>query len=98
MIGRPNVGKSTLVNAVVGEKVAAVSDKPNTTRNRIKGIYNTESCQMIFLDTPGIEQARGKLHKSMVQASMSSIDEADIIVMLIDATRPFYKGRQGNTG
>ena len=92
VIGRPNVGKSTLVNSIVGEKVAAVSDKPNTTRNSIKGIYNSKNCQMIFLDTPGIEQARGKLHKSMVQASMSSIDEADLILMLIDASRPFNRG------
>ncbi len=92
VIGRPNVGKSTLVNSVVGQKVAAVSNKPNTTRNRIKGIYNTKNCQMIFLDTPGIERARGKLQKSMVQASMISIDEADIIIMVVDATRPFTRG------
>lgn len=92
VIGRPNVGKSTLVNSVVGEKVAAVSNKPNTTRNRIRGIYNSKNCQMIFLDTPGIEQARGKLQKSMVQASMNSIDEADVIVMVIDSTRPFARG------
>lgn len=92
VIGRPNVGKSTLVNSVIGEKVAAVSNKPNTTRNRIRGIYNTKNSQMIFLDTPGIEQARGKLQKSMVQASMNSIDEADIILMVIDATRPFARG------
>jgi len=91
VIGRPNVGKSTLVNSVVGQKVAAVSNKPNTTRNRIKGIYNTKNCQMIFLDTPGIERARGKLQKSMVQASMISIDEADIIIMVVDATRPFTR-------
>jgi len=92
VIGRPNVGKSTLVNTIVGEKVAAVSNKPNTTRNRIKGIYNTNDCQMIFFDTPGIERARGKLQKSMVQASLNSIDEADIIIMVVDAARPFIKG------
>ena len=92
VIGRPNVGKSTLVTSVVGQQVAAVSNKPNTTRNRIKGIYNTKNCQMIFLDTPGIERARGKLQKSMVQASMISIDEADIIIMVVDATRPFTRG------
>lgn len=91
-MGRPNVGKSTLVNSLVGEKVAAVSSKPNTTRNSIKGILNTENCQMVFLDTPGIEKARGKLQKAMVQSSMNSLNEADTVMMVIDATRPFIKG------
>ena len=92
VIGRPNVGKSTLVNSIIGEKVAAVSSKPNTTRNSIKGIYNSDTSQMVFFDTPGIERARGKLQKSMVQASLNSIDEADIVILVIDASRPFTKG------
>ena len=92
VICRPNVGKSTLVNSIVGEKVSAVSNKPNTTRSKIKGILNTDNCQMIFLDTPGIEKARGKLQKAMVQASMNSIDEADVIMMVVDVKKPFTRG------
>jgi len=92
IVGRPNVGKSTLVNAVVGEKIAAVSDKPNTTRNRILGIRNLSGAQLIFLDTPGIHKARGKLGKVMVQAAMSAVREADVILMVIEVNEPFGKG------
>lgn len=92
IVGRPNVGKSTLVNAVVGEKIAAVSDKPNTTRNRILGIRNLPGAQLIFLDTPGIHKARGKLGKVMVQAAMSAVREADVILMVVEVNEPFGKG------
>ncbi len=92
VVGRPNVGKSTLVNAVVGEKIAAVSDKPNTTRNRILGIRNLPDAQLIFLDTPGIHKARGKLGKVMVQAAMSAVREADVILMVVEVNEPFGKG------
>ena len=84
IVGRPNVGKSTLVNAVVGEKIAAVSDKPNTTRNRILGIRNLPDAQFIFLDTPGIHKAKGKLGKAMVQTAMSAVREADVILMMVE--------------
>ncbi len=90
VIGRPNVGKSTLVNAVIGRKVSAVSDKPNTTRNRITGILTRSDCQIVFLDTPGIhKKRRGKLQKAMVQTSMNSTAEADSSLLMIDARRPF---------
>ena len=92
IVGRPNVGKSTLVNAVVGEKIAAVSDKPNTTRNRILGIRNLPDAQFIFLDTPGIHKARGKLGKAMVQTAMSAVREADVILMMVEVKEPFGKG------
>lgn len=92
IIGRPNVGKSTLVNALVGEKVAAVSDKPNTTRNRILGIRTTSSAQMIFLDTPGIHKARGKLGKALVQTAVAASEEADVIIMMVEVDNPFGSG------
>jgi GTP-binding protein Era len=92
VIGRPNVGKSTLLNAVTGIKIAAVSDKPNTTRNRIVGIKTLPGAQLIFIDTPGIHKARGKLGKAMVHTAMSAIEEADVILMMIEVKDPFGKG------
>ncbi len=90
--GRPNVGKSTLINALVGEKIAAVSDKPNTTRNKILGIKTTDSAQMIFLDTPGIHRARGRLGKAMVQTAVAASQEADVILMMVEVDNPFGRG------
>ncbi len=92
IIGRPNVGKSTLLNAVVGEKIAAVSEKPNTTRNRIVGVKTLPNAQLIFLDTPGIHKAKGELGKAMVQTAMNTIGEADVILMMIEVNEPFGKG------
>lgn len=92
VVGRPNVGKSTIVNSIVGRKVAAVSNKPNTTRNRITGIRTCTDSQLVFLDTPGIHKTKGKLQKAMVQTSMNSIAEADVLLLVIDAERPFVQG------
>lgn len=92
IIGRPNVGKSTLLNAVVGGKIAAVSEKPNTTRNRIVGVKNLPDAQLIFLDTPGIHKAKGELGKVMVETAMGAIGEADVILMMIEVKEPFGKG------
>ncbi|MEQ9618049.1 MAG: GTPase Era [Deltaproteobacteria bacterium] len=92
VIGRPNVGKSTLINVVVGEKIAAVSEKPNTTRNRILGIKNMPDAQLVFLDTPGIHKARGKLGKAMVHTAMSAVQEADVILTMVEVKEPFGRG------
>jgi GTP-binding protein Era len=92
VVGRPNVGKSTLINAVTGVKIAAVSDKPNTTRNRILGIRTLPEAQLVFIDTPGIHKARGKLGKAMVHTAMSAVEEADVILMMIEVKDPFGKG------
>jgi GTP-binding protein Era len=92
IIGRPNVGKSTLLNVVVGEKISAVSEKPNTTRNRIVGIKTLPHAQLIFLDTPGIHKAKGELGKAMVQAAVNTIGEADVILMMIEVNEPFGPG------
>jgi GTP-binding protein Era len=92
IVGSPNVGKSTLINVLVGRKISAVSDKPNTTRNRILGIKNLYGAQLIFLDTPGIHRAaKGSLGKSMVQAAMAAVGEADVIILMIDVKFPFNR-------
>ncbi|MBI2487121.1 MAG: GTPase Era [Deltaproteobacteria bacterium] len=92
IVGRPNVGKSTLLNVIVGEKIAAVSEKPNTTRNRIVGVKTLPDSQLVFLDTPGIHKARGGLGKAMVRTAMNTIGEADVILMIIEVDDPFGKG------
>lgn len=85
LIGRPNVGKSTLLNQVVGQKIAIMSDKPQTTRNRIQGVYTTENSQIIFLDTPGIHKPKSKLGHQMVKTAVNTLQEVDCILFLIDA-------------
>ncbi|MFS8541323.1 MAG: 50S ribosome-binding GTPase, partial [Tissierellales bacterium] len=67
VVGRPNVGKSTLLNQIIGEKISIISDKPQTTRNKIQLIYTTESCQIVFLDTPGIQMPKNKLGEYMLK-------------------------------
>ena len=86
LIGRTNVGKSTLINLLVGEKVAAIANKVQTTRTAIKGIVNRENSQIIFTDTPGIHKPKTKLNETMVETSFSIIPDSDIILFLIEAT------------
>jgi len=90
--GRPNVGKSTLLNAIVGEKLAITSSKPQTTRNRITGIRNTGDGQFIFLDTPGIHHAKTPLNRYMVRAATSAFGEVDLILFLVEADRGYDPG------
>ncbi len=88
VVGRPNVGKSTLINRVVGQKVVAVSPKPQTTRNRVAGVRTTKSYQMIFLDTPGIHHAETLFNREMVKLSLKTLAEVDLILWVIDASNP----------
>ena len=88
IIGPPNVGKSTLLNRVLGEKVAIVSPKPQTTRNRVLGIYHGNNYQLIFMDTPGIHKTRTPLHRSMVLSAQEALSEVDIILFVIELHRP----------
>ena len=88
IIGPPNVGKSTLLNRLISSKVAIVSPKPQTTRNRIMGIYHGDGFQMVFMDTPGIHKTRTALHKSMVGSAMAALNEVDILVVMIEMGRP----------
>lgn len=83
IIGPPNVGKSTLLNRFLGQKIAITSPKPQTTRNRILGIYNEDDFQMVFIDTPGIHQTRTLLHESMVRSAKASLGEVDIILLVV---------------
>ena len=93
LIGRTNVGKSTLLNLLVGEKVAAIANKVQTTRTAIKGIVNRENSQIIFTDTPGIHKPRTKLNETMIETSYASIADADVVLFLIEATsRDIGKG------
>ncbi|MBI5453245.1 MAG: GTPase Era [Deltaproteobacteria bacterium] len=87
IIGRPNAGKSTLLNSILGEKVSIVSPKPQTTRNVIRGIKNIEDCQIVFLDTPGIHKGRGLLNEFMVKAALQSLRDVDAVIYLVEAGR-----------
>ncbi len=85
IIGRPNVGKSTLLNSILGEKIAITTDKPQTTRNSIRGIYTKgQQCQMVFLDTPGIHKPRTKLGNAMTEMALNTFHEVDVILFLVD--------------
>lgn len=86
LIGRTNVGKSTLLNLLVGEKVAAIANKVQTTRTAIKGIVNRENYQIIFIDTPGIHKPKTKLNKTMVETSFTTLTDCDLVLFLIEAT------------
>ncbi|MDW7643513.1 MAG: GTPase Era [Desulfuromonadales bacterium] len=86
IIGRPNVGKSTLLNRILGQKIAIASPKPQTTRNRILGIHNLDDGQILFLDTPGIHRATGKLNRYMVDQAMAACADVDVVLFLIEAT------------
>ena len=86
LIGRPNVGKSTLMNSLIGQKIAITSNKPQTTRNRIQTVYTDEEGQIIFLDTPGIHKAKNKLGDYMVGAAERTLSEVDVIVWLVEPT------------
>ncbi|HYB22138.1 MAG TPA: GTPase Era [Thermodesulfobacteriota bacterium] len=88
LIGRPNAGKSTLLNFLLGEKIAIISPKPQTTRNRILGIKNLPAGQIVFLDTPGIHRSRTGLNQAMVKVARATLQEVDVVCFLIEADRP----------
>ena len=91
-VGRPNVGKSTLINQIVGTKIAITSDKPQTTRNIIQGIYNDDDTQIVFVDTPGIHKPTHKLGQILNRGAYYSIDDVDVVCFLIDAKAGLGKG------
>lgn len=92
LVGRPNVGKSTLVNTIVGRKVAITSDKPQTTRNIIQGIRTDEDSQMVFVDTPGIHKPKNRLGKVLNKQAYFTLNDVDVILLLVDITSPLGKG------
>ncbi len=92
LVGRPNVGKSTLLNAIIGRKVAITSDKPQTTRNIIQGIRTDEDTQMIFVDTPGIHKPQNRLGKILNKEAYFTLNDVDVILFLVDITEPLGKG------
>ena len=92
ILGRPNVGKSTLLNAIINRKVSIVTDKSQTTRNNIRGIYNAKDLQIIFLDTPGIHKPKQKLGEEMNNMAYSAAHEVDISILVVDASLPYGPG------
>src|SRR5213593_3461753 len=96
--GKPNVGKSTLLNRIVGQKLSITSEKPQSTRDRVVGIYTTDDAQMVILDTPGLLNPRYPLQEAMRATALRALDEADVIVYLADATegtpRPLIEAAQ----
>src|SRR5476649_2247269 len=89
LIGRPNAGKSTLLNALVGQKVAIVADKPQTTRTAIQGVVTLPEAQIVFVDTPGIHRADSQLNKRLMDTVRNSLEERDLLLFVADAARNF---------
>lgn len=92
LVGRPNVGKSTLLNALVGQKIAIMSNRAQTTRNQIRGVLTTDSAQMIFIDTPGIHKPKHRLGEFMVESAESALKEVDVVCWVCDVTEPNHSG------
>ncbi|EPQ8837734.1 GTPase Era [Listeria monocytogenes] len=92
IVGRPNVGKSTLLNHIIGQKIAIMSDKAQTTRNKVQGVYTTDESQIIFIDTPGIHKPKHKLGDFMVKIALNTFQEVDLIYFVIDASTGFGRG------
>lgn len=93
-VGRPNVGKSTLLNAICGTKVSIVSNKPQTTRTRVRGVYHGDGVQVVFVDTPGIHKPVTALGERVNATALDSVNDVDVVCLLIDATKPFGRGDQ----
>ncbi|MGX7013686.1 GTPase Era [Vagococcus silagei] len=92
IIGRPNVGKSTLLNRIVAQKIAIMSDKAQTTRNKIQGVYTTDEAQVVFIDTPGIHKPKTKLGDFMVETAYSALREVDAVIFMVSADQPRGRG------
>lgn len=92
IIGRPNVGKSTFMNRVIGEKIAIMSDKAQTTRNKIQGVYTQDDAQLVFIDTPGIHKPKHKLGNFMVNVAEQSLNEVDLVLFMVNAKEGFGRG------
>lgn len=92
IIGRPNVGKSTIMNKVVGEKIAIMSDKPQTTRNKIQSVLTTKDFQIVFLDTPGIQKPKNKLGEYMLKVATDSLNEVDVVLFVVDDSKTIGAG------
>src|ERR1039458_2577575 len=92
VMGRPNVGKSTLVNSIVGAKVTITSPRPNTTRSQVRGVLNRSDAQVVFVDTPGLHKPRTALGQRMNESATSSLDDVDAVVAMVEATGPVGPG------
>src|ERR1039458_8960991 len=92
VVGRPNVGKSTLVNSIVGAKVTITSPRPNTTRSQVRGVLNRSDAQVVFVDTPGLHKPRTALGQRMNESATSSLDDVDAVVAMVEATGPVGPG------
>ena len=94
LVGRPNVGKSTLMNHLIGQKIAITSNKPQTTRNQIRTIFTDERGQAVFLDTPGIHKPKNKLGAYMTEVAQKTLDQADVILWLVEPTTFIGRGEE----